>query len=74
MEGYSKTEIIKFQKVGCLQALFGLGAGFGPADFKSPVSTDFTTPAWLLGNDSTLFDFRQATVSKIKLTADPDSG
>ena len=43
MEGCSKTEIIKFQKVGCLQALFGLGAGFGPADFKSPVSTDSTT-------------------------------
>ena len=45
MEGCSKTEIIKFQKVGCLQALFGLGAASGPRDFKSPVSADSTTTA-----------------------------
>ena len=45
MEGYSETEIIKFEKVGCLQALFGLGAASGPRDFKSRVSTYSTTAA-----------------------------
>ena len=45
MEGCSETEIIKFQKVGCLQALFGLGAASGPRDFKSAVSTCSTTAA-----------------------------
>lgn len=45
MEGCSETEIIKFEKVGCLQALFGLGAAFGPRDFKSRVSTYSTTAA-----------------------------
>ena len=45
MEGCSKTEIIKFEKVGCLQALFGLGAASGPRDFKSRVSTYSTTAA-----------------------------
>ena len=45
MEGCSETEIIKFEKVGCLQALFGLGAASGPRDFKSRVSTYSTTPA-----------------------------
>ena len=39
MEGCSETEIIKFEKVGCLQAQFGLGAAFGPWDFKSTMST-----------------------------------
>lgn len=39
MEGCSETEIIKFEKVGCLQALFGLGAASGPRDFKSTMST-----------------------------------
>ena len=45
MEGCSETEIIKFEKVGCLQALFGLGAASGPWDFKSRVSTYSTTAA-----------------------------
>ena len=45
MEGCSETEIIKFEKVGCLQALFGLGAASGPLDFKSRVSTYSTTAA-----------------------------
>lgn len=45
MEGCSETEIIKFEKVGCLQALFGLGAASGPRDFKSRVSTYSTTAA-----------------------------
>ena len=40
MEGCSETEIIKFQKAGCLQAQFGLGAASGPRDFKSHVSAD----------------------------------
>ena len=46
MEGCSETEIIKFEKVGCLQALFGLGAASGPRDFKSRVSTYSTTAAY----------------------------
>ena len=46
MEGCSETEIIKFEKVGCLQALFGLGAASGPRDFKSRVSTYSTTAAF----------------------------
>ena len=45
MEGCSETEIIKFEKVDCLQALFGLGAASGPRDFKSRVSTYSTTAA-----------------------------
>lgn len=45
MEGCSETEIIKFEKVGCLQALFGLGAASGPRDFKSRVPTYSTTAA-----------------------------
>ena len=45
MEGCSETEIIKFEKVGCLQALFGLGAANSPRDFKSRVSTYSTTAA-----------------------------
>ncbi len=45
MEECSETEIIKFEKVGCLQALFGLGAASGPRDFKSRVSTYSTTAA-----------------------------
>lgn len=45
MEGCSETEIIKFEKVSCLQALFGLGAASGPRDFKSRVSTYSTTAA-----------------------------
>ena len=45
MEGCSETEIIKFEKVGCLQALFGLSAASGPRDFKSRVSTYSTTAA-----------------------------
>lgn len=45
MEGCSETEIIKFEKVGCLQAQFGLGAASGPRDFKSRVSTYSTTAA-----------------------------
>ena len=45
MEGCSETEIIKFEKVGCLQAQFGLGAASGPRDFKSRVSTYSTTTA-----------------------------
>jgi hypothetical protein len=45
LEGCSETEIIKFEKVGCLQALFGLGAASGPRDFKSRVSTYSTTAA-----------------------------
>ena len=45
MEGCSETEIIKFEKVGCLQALFGLGAAISPRDFKSRVSTYSTTAA-----------------------------
>ncbi len=45
MEGCSETEIIKFQKVGCLQAQFGLGAAISPRDFKSRVSTYSTTAA-----------------------------
>ena len=45
MEGCSETEIIKFEKVGCLQALFGLGAASGPRDFKSRVSAYSTTAA-----------------------------
>ena len=46
MEGCSETEIIKFEKVGCLQALFGLDAASGPRDFKSRVSTYSTTAAY----------------------------
>jgi len=45
LEGCSETEIIKFEKVGCLQAQFGLGAASGPRDFKSRVSTYSTTAA-----------------------------
>ena len=45
MEGCFKTEIVKFEKVGCLQALFGLGAAISPRDFKSRVSTYSTTAA-----------------------------
>ena len=45
MEGCSKTKISQIQKVGCLQALFGLGAASGPRDFKSRVSTYSTTAA-----------------------------
>ena len=45
MEGCSETEIIKFEKVGCLQAQFGLGAAISPRDFKSRVSTYSTTAA-----------------------------
>ena len=60
MEGCSKTEIIKFEKPRCLQAQFGLGAGFSPADFKSLVSTDFTMPAKVPHHDSTLLGNRQA--------------
>ena len=45
MEGCSRTEKIKFQKVGCLQAQFGLGAASSPRDFKSRVSTYSTTAA-----------------------------
>ena len=45
MEGCSETEERKSQKVGCLQALFGLGAASGPRDFKSRVSTYSTTAA-----------------------------
>lgn len=45
LEGCSETEIIKFEKVGCLQALFGLGAASGPRDFKSAMSTDFIMAA-----------------------------
>lgn len=45
MEGCSKTEKRKNQKVGCLQALFGLGVASGPRDFKSRVSTYSTTAA-----------------------------
>ena len=45
MEGCSKTEKRKSQKVGCLRALFGSGAAISPRDFKSPVSTDSTTTA-----------------------------
>lgn len=45
MEGCSETEIIKFEKLRCLQALFGLGAASGPRDFKSRVSTYSTTAA-----------------------------
>ena len=45
MEGCSETEIIKFEKPCCLQALFGLGAASGPRDFKSRVSTYSTTAA-----------------------------
>ena len=40
MEGCSKTGKRKSQKVGCLQAQFGLGAASGSRDFKSPVSND----------------------------------
>ena len=46
MEGCSETEIIKFEKVGCLQAQFGLGAAISPRDFKSRVSTYSTTAAY----------------------------
>lgn len=46
MEGCSETEIIKFEKVGCLQAQFGLGAASGSLDFKSRVSTYSTTAAY----------------------------
>ena len=45
MEGCSKTEKRKSQKVGCLQAQFGLGAAISPQDFKSRVSTYSTTAA-----------------------------
>ena len=45
MEGCSKTEKRKSQKVGCLQAQFGLGAAISPRDFKSRVSTYSTTAA-----------------------------
>ena len=45
MEGCSNTEKRKSQKVGCLQAQFGLGAAFAPRDFKSRVSTYSTTAA-----------------------------
>ena len=38
MEGCSKTEERKSQKVGCLQAQFGLGAASGPRDFTSAMS------------------------------------
>ena len=45
MEGCSNTEKNQIEIDGCLQAQFGLGAAFGPWDFKSPVSTDSTTTA-----------------------------
>lgn len=45
MEGCSKTEKRKSQKVGCLQAQFGLGAAISPQDFKSRVPTYSTTAA-----------------------------
>lgn len=45
MEGCSETEIINFEKVGCLQAQFGLGAAISPQDFKSRVSSYSTTAA-----------------------------
>ena len=45
MEGCSETEIIKFEKVGCLQARFGLGAAISPQDFKPRVSSYSTTAA-----------------------------
>lgn len=45
MEGCSNTEKNQIEKVGCLQALFGLGAASGPRDFKSRVSTYSTTAA-----------------------------
>lgn len=46
MEGCSKTKISQIQKVGCLQAQFGLGAAISPRDFKSRVSTYSTTAAY----------------------------
>ena len=46
MEGCSETEERKSQKVGCLQAQFGLGAASGSLDFKSRVSTYSTTAAY----------------------------
>lgn len=49
MEGCSKTEKRKSQKVGCLQAQFGLGAASGPRDFKSAVSTYSTIAAYYEG-------------------------
>ena len=64
MEGCSKTEIIKFQKVGCLQAQFGLGAASGPRDFKSRVSTNSTIAA--VFNNIAHFEFT------VKPIADPD--
>jgi len=45
LEGCSDTEKSKSQKVGCMQALFGLGAAISPRDFKSRVSTYSTTAA-----------------------------
>ena len=57
MEGCSETEIIKFEKVGCLQALFGLGAASGPRDFKSRVSTYSTTAAYLHSETKIFYHF-----------------
>ena len=59
------------------RSLFFLGAGnrtrtgtlLRARDFKSLVSTDFTMPAWLLTNDSTLFPFRQVMEQKNRITA-----
>ena len=45
------------------------GTLFTARDFKSLVSTDFTMPAWLLRNDSTLFPFRQVMEQKNRITA-----
>ena len=55
LEGCSNTEKKQIEKVGCLQAQFGLGAGFSPADFKSPVSTDSTTAAYSLRETAGLY-------------------
>lgn len=45
MEECSNTEKNQIEKVGCLQAQFGLGAAISPQDFKSRVSTYSTTAA-----------------------------
>ena len=46
LEGCSNTEKNQIEKVGCLQAQFGLGAASGPRDFKSAVSTCSTIAAY----------------------------
>ena len=60
---------IKLKKPRCLQAQFGLGAGFSPADFKSLVSTSSTIAAYGVHRES-----YHTIPLPSRITADPGSG